>query len=314
MYNAQNFISQCLDSILSQDFDDYEVIVVDDGSSDNSSTIVERYISKFSQIKLIHTTNRGVSAARNLAIKNSKGDWLCFVDADDMLYPNTLAVLYSSVCSTDVDIVFGNVDKYVNEKMIPLFSFSEGYSQNPIKSLKNLALWGYLFKKSIIFNNNIKFKEGLAYSEDALFIYQYSLSCRNILFIPNKVYIYRIHDASACRSHDYLHKVKNQFYASQLLYKLANDNKSNPSAYKRINSDSFAKIRMGIYNYIIASNNFKDFTEIQRLFNLYCGNYASKLFFYYNICVLYVQCQRRKIIRFRNEDNTFLLLSYFKRR
>lgn len=96
VYNKANYIKECLDSVLSQTEQDFEAIVVDDGSTDNSAEIINNY--KNHRIKYVHKKNGGVSSARNLGIKVSKGSWICFLDADDIMYHNALQVYRSLIC------------------------------------------------------------------------------------------------------------------------------------------------------------------------------------------------------------------------
>ena len=95
VYNASQYLHECLDSVLSQTFDgDYEVIAVNDGSTDNSLEICREYASKYPKFVVLTGENAGVSAARNKALDVAKGDWLVFVDVDDMLMPDALTTLY----------------------------------------------------------------------------------------------------------------------------------------------------------------------------------------------------------------------------
>lgn len=97
VYKAEHFLADCIDSILSQSFTDYEVILVDDGSPDDSGRICDEYAGKHDSISVIHQENQGQAAARNHAMTRAKGTWICFVDSDDLIHPQMLQLLYEAV-------------------------------------------------------------------------------------------------------------------------------------------------------------------------------------------------------------------------
>lgn len=105
VYNVAPYLRKCIDSLLAQDYDDYEIILVDDGSTDNSPQICDEYAEKGSPIRVIHQANAGLSAARNAGIKCAKGDYLCFVDSDDYWEPNVLGGLMEQVERDDLDVL-----------------------------------------------------------------------------------------------------------------------------------------------------------------------------------------------------------------
>lgn len=104
VYKAELFLQECIDSILSQSFQDYEVILVDDGSPDNSGSICDAYAEKYDCISVIHQENQGQAAARNHAMQQARGEWICYVDSDDLIHPQMLGLLYQAVIETGVPI------------------------------------------------------------------------------------------------------------------------------------------------------------------------------------------------------------------
>ena len=105
VYNVAPYLQKCVDSLLAQDYDDYEIILVDDGSTDNSPQICDEYAEKGSPIRVIHQANAGLSAARNAGIKAAEGKYLCFVDSDDYWEPNILGSLMEQVERDDLDVL-----------------------------------------------------------------------------------------------------------------------------------------------------------------------------------------------------------------
>ena len=94
VYNAEKAIGKCIESILSQEFTDFELLLINDGSKDNSGAVLDEYAAKDSRIRVIHKTNSGVSATRNLGLKEAKGDYIQFLDADDWMTSDSTKLLY----------------------------------------------------------------------------------------------------------------------------------------------------------------------------------------------------------------------------
>ena len=104
VYKAEAFLADCIDSILSQSFSDFEIILVDDGSPDNSGRICDEYAAKYEHIHVLHQENQGQAAARNHALTHAQGQWICYVDSDDLIHPGMLEQLYHGVCSTGAPV------------------------------------------------------------------------------------------------------------------------------------------------------------------------------------------------------------------
>lgn len=104
IYNSEQYIKRCIDSILAQTYMDFELVLLDDGSKDNSGTICDEYAAKDSRVKVIHTSNNGVGIARNRLIDAADGDYLCFVDSDDYIEPKMLEILYHNIVFYEADI------------------------------------------------------------------------------------------------------------------------------------------------------------------------------------------------------------------
>ena len=107
-YNIEKYLSACLDSALSQDFSNYEIVVIDDGSTDNTPKISDEYAKKYENVITIHQKNSGLSSARNTGIKRAKGEYVALIDGDDIIAPNFLARLYQAVTKTNSDIAICN--------------------------------------------------------------------------------------------------------------------------------------------------------------------------------------------------------------
>ena len=223
VYNAELYLCECIDSILSQDFSDFELLLIDDGSKDNSGDICDRYAEKDSRVSVFHQENQGVCAARNKGLEYAHGEWIAFVDADDLLTHGALRVLHEATVGNDADIILAGakVTDGIGKNVRPLYSYTPTTSSDVLNMLGHSALWGYLFKTSVIHKHDIKFIPGLAYSEDRVFCLNIALYCNKIRVIADSVYIYRRNETSACASTDGFKKAKHQFHAAAEVQKLA---------------------------------------------------------------------------------------------
>ena len=167
VYNVQEYLTKCVDSILIQDFRDFELILIDDGSTDQSGLICENYLKMDGRVKVIHKENGGLSDARNVGLDCATGDFVTFIDSDDYIEYNYLERLYNESCNTDADVVICNFYRYydnANLKLPVIYKKSSGlYSSHDIlKSLipDNLIhsyLWNKLWKKDLF--DNLEFPD-----------------------------------------------------------------------------------------------------------------------------------------------------------
>ncbi|MCI5777389.1 MAG: glycosyltransferase, partial [Bacteroidales bacterium] len=225
VYNASKYLRECLDSLVNQDFKgDYEIILVNDGSTDNSLSICQEYASKHPNITVLTGENGGVSVARNKGIDASRGDWFFFADADDLMTPDALTTLYQRQQETNADIVLGNA-VYFKDRAVsdPKFDLPNGILPKPVcHIIQHEALWGFLIPASVVRDNHIRFVEGLAMGEDTFFCLQSALCCKTIAFVNKVIYVYRIHPESAVWSvNNRVRNIKNNIGAAYRLYTMA---------------------------------------------------------------------------------------------
>lgn len=224
-YNADQFLRGCVDSILAQSFTDFELILVDDGSPDNSGIICDEYVSKDSRVKVFHKENGGVGSARNLGLEKAKGEWVFFSDADDELASNAFEILISHL-DKDVAYVMGGYKKYdetgtvvyeVNRHSEKMMSQSEAITQmfRPTDYVYQGYLWNKLFKLSIIKEHNLQFADGIYFNEDRLFniVYLLNIGAQKCFYTTEPVYNYVVRSNSAMAS---LKKSYNPKFATDL--------------------------------------------------------------------------------------------------
>lgn len=191
VYKVEKYICSCIDSILSQSYKDWELILVDDGSPDNSGIICDEYATNDNRIRVIHKENEGVTAARRDGVMHAEGEWIVFVDSDDTIPGNSLEVLLSN--SKDVDTVCGclmsSKGKKWKHKCIGTYS-KEDY----ITHLVNGRIYGYpcasLFKRSLFKDDCLKVDRSFPIGEDVLMRIELAMAGKNFRTIEDVVYNY----------------------------------------------------------------------------------------------------------------------------
>lgn len=208
VYNSEKYLSKCIDSVLAQTFTDYELILVDDGSTDRSAVICDDYAIKDARIKVIHKENGGVSTARNIGLINASGDYIGFIDSDDYVEPNMYTVLFELIQKHECDIsICGfkviDEDKYKIER-IQNSGQIEFLDREGLVSKETDMPWtirldtiNKLFKKSII--DGLMFDEKLKCAEDTLFLHQALMRMKKGVFIDLPLYVNVRHSGSAMR-------------------------------------------------------------------------------------------------------------------
>lgn len=199
VYNVAKFIPDCLDSLLCQDIskEDYEIICVNDGSPDNSVEVIENYIEKYSNIKLISQPNSGVCVARNNGFENAKGKYTWFVDPDDYIAPNCLGRLLSAMEENNADLLTFD---YFNVEEESSFS-STKTTEIKIKEQVGYSSKGggcqYICRRQYLIDNGIIYNKDLAYGEDYLWAFQVNYRKHIGLETKSEIYYYRQRQGSA---------------------------------------------------------------------------------------------------------------------
>lgn len=209
VYNLEGYLANCLDSILNQDFEDYELLLINDGSKDNSGKICDHYAVKDNRIKVFHQKNAGVSAARNLGLEKANGEWICFVDGDDELYSNALIAIINEADKKKSEMIIARSFKYEDKQLKGenyiydesyLHQTFEGYNLIVEKSYKRGSVCGCLFKNNFLKKNELYFPLGLKIGEDSIFISLVHLYVKRISFIDEIFYLVKEREGSASRS------------------------------------------------------------------------------------------------------------------
>lgn len=202
VYKVEQYIHRCIDSILSQSFTDFELILVNDGSPDNCGKICDEYAQKDSRVRVFHKTNGGVSSARNLGLDNARGEWIAFLDSDDSFEINHLQN-YIEVVEIDSDIVImgrkiKDEEGSYRGELLPNDMDSKQYSNGMKGVVQELfpkfnllyTVWNALYRKNILLKYNIHFNSNVSWGEDTLFSFQYLIRCNRIQTIAKSSYHY----------------------------------------------------------------------------------------------------------------------------
>lgn len=207
VYNSQQYIDRCFVSILSQKHKNIELIVVDDGSVDESGSICDKYAHKDKRVKVIHQNNQGVSKARNLGLDISKGDFIMFVDSDDEITENSVGILLRASLDTRADIVTGS-DEHVlstSEKGVRIHHrtglpkiYNNVDHMRYFLNSSEMSAWARLYRANTL--KDVRFNEELKINEDRLFIYHAFTKASKIAYIDDVAYRYHIIPGSASRS------------------------------------------------------------------------------------------------------------------
>lgn len=199
VYNVDRYLEICIDSLINQTYDNLEIILINDGSTDDSKLICEKYLNLDKRIKLINQKNKGVSSARNNGIRNSSGEYIVFVDSDDYCELNMFETIVKNInLNKDTFIIYGYNKIFKNKKNSVLLNENKNLNKNNI--IKNILikeeiggyLWNKLFIASIIKNNNIKFNNKISYCEDLLFVSEYIRYIKRVKYLKKSLYNYRM--------------------------------------------------------------------------------------------------------------------------
>ena len=203
VYNVEQYIRECVDSIISQTHYHLEIVLVDDGSLDKCPVICDEYAKKDGRIKVIHQKNGGLAKARNVGIENSNGEYITFIDSDDYVVSNYIEMLYRGIIENDADVSIASFRSFKKNNIAVIedcssqfaaiskkrcFEIYTSISTNPF-----VSAWNKLYKRNLF--SNIRFPEGKLY-EDAFTTYKIFDVAQKIVFTSSVLYFYRLNPDS----------------------------------------------------------------------------------------------------------------------
>lgn len=269
MYNSQNYIERCINSIINQNIDDMEIILINDGSIDSTKYIVQKYADIYPNIKLINKEkNQGIGAARNTGLKVAKGEYITFVDSDDYIECGMYKEMYKLGKENDSDLVMCSyLRKYKDLDEEVKLNINQDYIvYNRIQIEKNIIptfvknieygyyyVWNKLYKKDFLYKNNIYFKEKIKFAEDWFFNLDVFDKIDQFLYVNKPYYNYLDNAGSLSKDIDvdrinlYLEGHRMKYYFIEK-YNLKN---------KEVDSKLLEEIYVYIYNLIISKNSYE---------------------------------------------------------
>ena len=306
VYNAANYLCRCMDSIMNQSFKEFEVLLINDGSKDDTGQICEVYKDKDKRIRVFYKENGGVSSARNVGLINARAEWVAFVDADDFLGEFYLDDLYADVNSGSELIVhnFIYVDEVTGESIPQWFKSSTTlYARDQFGKMMNeqslncrCHSFSKLFNRSIILDNRIEYPENVHFGEDCIFVFEYLRYVNLIKFSDKKNYYYINRPGSA------IHR-KFDFCSEYLGYKLIKNSWLSQLEEFGV-LDQFATVISGfLHRAITMVDNIKDILQLTEEDILFFKKYFKTISYKTTI-------DRWVVINFIN--NPIVLLCYIK--
>lgn len=209
-YNAEKTIGRCVDSILHQDFYDLELIVMDDGSTDGTATLLDAYARKDQRVRVVHKPNSGVSDTRNQALDLARGEWVQFLDADDWIVPEATKLLVRSAEENDCQMVVADFYRVIGKKVsrkgdidaegvLTREDYGDYMMQNPSDFYYGV-LWNKLYRRDILTRHDIRFTSEMRWAEDLVFNMQYIQYAEVFASIPQPGYYYVQNPQSICHT------------------------------------------------------------------------------------------------------------------
>lgn len=302
VYNVAKYIRECLDSIIKQTYHNWEALLIDDGSPDRSGEICDEYASIDSRFRVIHKENGGVSSARNIGLQKASGEYILFLDSDDMLHPSCLATCYELSSSHKLDLLqFGLTSTFTNETLIVSKSRDVQVERPTIffQHKHNVCIAGSFIKRDIILRNLICFNERMKLAEDQIFILACIKNSSRVSIIPDDLYFYRMNIASATHNA----KLSDIITSCEIL---VSEKKANPEYANQVDNtilslvvnaiaiDYHSEQMQSLLN-IYRRSDVKHCDQVQFAGKVFC--YISKISLRLAAFLYYTYCRLCKIIK-----------------
>jgi len=312
IYNMEKYLNCCIDSLLAQEFVDFEILLVDDGSSDQSGEICDKYALKDRRIRVLHKKNGGVSSARNFGIANAMGEYVCFVDADDYVDKEYLQSLYNDICTNNVELVVHGFMKLTpKRKQVGCEFYSDAVYDLKYDLYKMLleqnfyyrgSPYAKLYKRYILVTFGIIFDTEIAFGEDLCFLLDYMFVVQRIYYSSNISYNYiQYRSSSVHKRFSFRQEYAGCLHLKHSFCKLI--------AKYHVDKNSCLPyiewIAFFLYRSIIVIDNKDDYDSIDRSDWYFCTKHLQ---------VLTLKGRIEKFIIFSICNSYYLLIAYLKLR
>ena len=276
VYNVEKYLKQCIESVIKQTYTNLEIILVDDGSTDNSGNICDEYKKNDIRIKVIHKENGGVSCARNFGLENASGKYIGFIDSDDYVEPEYCEKLLKSIKENNVQCALCKFDKVYEKNNSSIINESNYIidTNSFIMEVLNVQKgFGFctqkLWTREALFD--IRYNEKIKVGEDSLFCIESCKNIENIYVLNEKLYHYRFNENSLVRKFDekYIEKYLKAMKETKIYIEKGHDN---PEIIKRFNNYIVYNILLIIVNYCFNKKNkmniIKQIKELKKVCNI----------------------------------------------
>lgn len=213
VYNVEKYICDCIDSVLGQSYGNFELILVNDGSTDSSGKICDKYAAKDNRIKVIHKENEGLLITRRRALQEARGEYCVILDSDDTLEKNTLEIIYKNICTYDCDLVIYGLKKVLNGNVISCVSETDKHPyiiedkrelyRKFFLSNRYNSLCRKSFKRTLVDNESYEMFRGVDIAEDLLQSVELIKNSKKTVFIPDVLYSYTMNPNSITHSYNF---------------------------------------------------------------------------------------------------------------
>lgn len=254
VYKVERYLPRCLDSILAQTFTDWECILIDDGSPDNSGAICDEYAKKDSRFQVVHQENKGVSAARNAGLDAARGEWIGFVDSDDWVEKNFLHELYDKACLNNADVAVCGIFEHTKagrknrvytlpkekEEILYWFIIHPDYMNYPVNKI---------YRKQIL-KKDIRFPLGIAICEDLWFCFRVCFFAQNVVSVNVPLYHYNRLNLDSATNNYKLKYFEDKVQVTNNIMEFLNEQECNSVQYSVIINfyKVYAKLPLLIYS------------------------------------------------------------------
>ena len=222
LYNVEKYIAKCLESVSAQSYSNYEVIIVDDGSTDSSASIAKEYVERDSRFNIITQKNTGVSTARNTGLERASGDYVVFIDADDFIAPDYLDYMLGLCCQSGSDFCLSkNAFTQTGEKQIEKDEIAILSPEQAVALLLSprviVGCWNKIYRRSFLVLNAISFSTNLFYGEGLSFITRVADRSNSVCVGLRKVYYYRRNNEASATTRFSIEKLRNGDHALEMI-------------------------------------------------------------------------------------------------
>ncbi len=284
IYNAESYLSKGIEDILAQTFSNFEILLVDDGSTDTTVEICDRYANKDTRIRVFHEQHQGVARARQVGINNACGIYTIHIDADDNISPNMLEEMYNSAKDSGADILICDYMEVNHHGPIyhaqrPTVLTQEGVTNDLIQGKLYGALWNKLIRTSCFQDNNVCFREDLTMREDMFFVLDVLPYCSKIAYLPEALYSYDKTSNASSLTNTYLSEDR-KYYVQELKW---HETALKNTLVSKENKEHVSNSLLNIAYITLSGNIFtkaewkKSFSKYNDVFEKAANNYKKRL-------------------------------------